>query len=190
MLDYAAVRAKKISLNELVSGLGAADLRRELTEMYDAFDNLIRDCSDEDVVFQPVDPNAKDPYAQGEEADLAWTLGHVIVHLTASAEESAALSAELARGVEFHGRSRWETDWKTITTIAQCHQRMAESRRMCLAGLEMWPDTPDLENSYVPWEGAKPMNAVTRYAGGLLHAWDHLGQVEEIVRQARQAPAL
>jgi hypothetical protein len=43
------------------------------------------------------------------ELALPWTLGHVIVHITASAEESAFLAAELARGVHRRtGRSRFE----------------------------------------------------------------------------------
>lgn len=49
-----------------------------------------------------------------DDVHLAWNLGHVIVHTMASAEESAALAAELARGVEYHGRSRYEVPWETV----------------------------------------------------------------------------
>ena len=71
------------------------------------------------VTFQPVDPVANDTFA-ADPADvkLAWTLGHVIVHATASSEESAFLAAEMARGVANHGRSRSETAWETVTTIS------------------------------------------------------------------------
>src|SRR5512142_2354347 len=103
MLDFQSVRDKKISLQDLVKDLTKDDLHRELDEMYDEIERRIAEASDADVVFQPIDPNADDPFASEGEAELAWTLGHVIVHLTASMEESASLSEELARGVEFHG---------------------------------------------------------------------------------------
>jgi hypothetical protein len=187
MLDFTPVREKKLVLQELVRGLTRDDLRRELNEMYDEISRLIVDASDADVVFLPIDPNANDPYAANTtDVDLAWTLGHVIVHLTASMEESASLSQELARGVTFHGRSRWEIPWENVKSIEFCHQRLAESRRMCLAALDMWPDTPQLENTYAPAEGAVPHTAVSRFASGLKHASDHLGQISEILRQAKE----
>lgn len=186
MLDYQALNDKTITVQQATAGWGKAELQRELNEMYDRIETLIADATDADVVFQPVDPLASDSYAVSpEDASLAWTLGHVIMHLTASAEESAALSAELARGVEFHGRSRAEVPWQQATTIDFCRARMAESRRMCLAALEMWPDPPHLENTYTPREGVPPINAVTRYMSGLRHAYDHLRQVEDILRQSR-----
>jgi hypothetical protein len=119
----------------------------------------------------------------GEES-IAWTLGHVIVHLTASMEESAALSAELARGVEFHGRSRREADWKTVTTIEYCRDRLEDSRRMALAALDMWPQEPHLENTYLPSPTVKPYNCIVRFLSGLRHASDHLVQIQEILKQA------
>jgi len=61
---------------------------------------------------------------------------------------------------------------------------MAESRRMCLASLEMWPEPPHLENIYVPAAGARAHTCISRFASGLKHASDHLGQIAEVVRQA------
>ena len=84
MLDFQSVREKKVTLQDLVKGLTKDDLRRELDEMVGEIHRRIADATDADVVFQPVDPNAKDPFAKEGEAELAWTLGHVIVHLTAS----------------------------------------------------------------------------------------------------------
>jgi hypothetical protein len=188
MLDYKSVREKKLTFNDLVEDLTFADLRRETNEMIDEIQRLIINCEDADVVFQPLDPKADDQFASEDERKLAWTLGHVIVHCTASAEESAFLAAELARGVEFHGRSRWEVPWRTVTTIAQCRTRLKESRRMRLASLDLWPVQPHLENTYLPsWQGAQPMNAIARFASGLLHDYDHLGQIAEIVKQAKAA---
>jgi len=187
MLDFQPVREKKIVLQELVKDLTKDDLRRELNQMYDEIFRLIADCTDEHVIFQPIDNKADDPYAiQGEEK-ISWTLGHVIVHLTASMEESASLAAELARGVTFHGRSRWEVPWREATTIEFCRARLNESRRMCLASLEMWPNPPHMENTYVPAEGARPHTCVSRFASGLKHASDHLGQIADVVRQAPDA---
>lgn len=191
VLDFDAQAAGKISYDELVADLTRGDLRRLTNEMIDTMLSLIEGCEDPDVLFQPADPDADDPYAEtDEETKLAWTLGHVIVHTTASAEESAALASELARGVEMHGRSRSEVPWPTVTTIEQCRHRLEESRRMRLASLDMWPDRPDLENCYQPWLSAPTINAFGRFVLGLRHDHDHLGQIADIVAQASAARSL
>jgi hypothetical protein len=77
--------------------------------------------------------------------------------------------------------------WQTVCTIAQCRQRLAESRRMCQASLDMWPDQPHLDNVYEAF--GQEINAVTRFAWGLKHADDHLEQIAEIARQASAARA-
>jgi hypothetical protein len=185
MLDFAAVKEKQITFQELVAGLGKEDLIRLTNEMVDKMLAEIADCEDADVIWVPEDPAAEDSFAANSaEAHMPWTLGHVIAHVTASSEESAALAAELARGVEMHGRSRYEVPWQSIVTVAQCRQRLEESRRMRLASLEMWPNPPHLENTYVPWPKLGEINGVGRFVLGLRHDWDHLGQIEEIVRQA------
>jgi hypothetical protein len=188
MLNFKAVRDKKITLAELVAGLTCDDLRALTNEMIDMMQGLIAGCGDADVTFVPVDPAAHDRFAaKEEEINLAWNLGHVVVHTTASAEESAALAAELARGVEYHGRSRYEMSWQTVTTIAQCRRRLEESRCMRLMSLAMWPDEPHLDNVCEPWPGAPQVNAIGRFALGLMHDDDHVGHIAEIVRQARAA---
>lgn len=185
MLDFTPVREKMLTMAELCAELTIADLRALTNEMVDTMLALIAGCTDADVVFQPIDPTADDPFAASvDEASVAWTLGHVIVHTTASAEESAFLAAEMARGVENHGRSRYETSWEGVTTIAQCRQRLAESRRIRLASLELWPDQPHLDLSYAPWPGAGAINCVARFVLGLRHDDDHLEQIGDIVRQA------
>lgn len=185
MLDFDPVREKTMTMAELCAGLTMADLRGLTNEMVDKMQALIAGCSDYDVLFQPIDPAADDPFAaHADETALAWTLGHVIVHTTASAEESAFLAAEMARGVQNHGRSRYETPWESVTTIAQCRQRLEESRRIRLASLDLWPDQPHLDLTYSPWPGAGEINCVARFALGLRHDDDHLEQLAEIVRQA------
>lgn len=184
MLNFTPLKNREVTLAEFTAGLTPADLHRLTNEMIDHMLDLVADCTDEDVTFVPEDPAARDVYAATEaEQNIAWTLGHVIVHTTASAEESAFLAAELARGVQRDGRSRSEIPWQSVTTIAQCRHRLQESRRMRLASLGLWPDAPHLEMSQSP----RPMNAIGRFVLGLVHDNDHLGQIAEIVRQAKAA---
>ncbi len=186
MLDFTPVRNKQKTVGQLAAGLSPADLRALTNEMIDTMLGLIEGCADADVTFVPNDPEANDTFALNQsEANLAWTLGHVIVHSTASAEESAALAAELARGVPVHGRSRSEVPWETVTTIRQCRERLEESRRMRLASLELWPARPDLDNTYQPYENSEHVNAINRFIRGLSHDDSHLGQIAQIVEQAR-----
>ncbi len=188
MLDFTPVREQKRSINELAAPLEMSDLRRLTSEMIDRMQSLIAGCTDADVTFVPQDPAANDRFAANpEDVALAWTLGHVIVHTTASAEESAFLAAELARGVAAHGRSRAEAPWQSVTTIAACRARLEESRRMRLALLDAWPDEPHLELLAETYPGRPPVNAKGRFIGGLSHDDAHLEQIAEIVRQGRAA---
>ncbi len=187
MLDFTPVRNKEMSYAELVADLTVADLRGLTNEIVDYQLNLLADCTDADVVFEPEDPEAKDLYAEDEaDQDLAWNLGHLIVHVTASSEESAALAAEMARGVVRDGRSRSEVPWETVTTIAQCRDRLEESRRMRLASLEMWPDEPHLDNVKMH-ERVGKIDPYVRFVFGLSHDQGHLAQIENVIDQAKAA---
>ncbi|HNP72602.1 MAG TPA: DinB family protein [Kouleothrix sp.] len=186
MLDFTPVRKREKTMLQLAEGLTLDDLRRLTNEMIDTMLGYIAESTDADVQAPIPDPDANDTFASNpDDVLISWTLGHVIVHTTASAEESAALAAELARGVEFHGRSRSEVPWEQVTTIAQCRARLEESRRMRLASLDMWPDEPHLANSYEPYAGVGQYNAVARFIGGLSHDDAHLGQIERLAREAR-----
>jgi len=71
------------------------ELRRLTNIVFDSARKLLRRCTDFDVTFVPLDLLADDPYAEvGHDVNVGWTLGHLIVHVTAGAEESAALAAE------------------------------------------------------------------------------------------------
>lgn len=191
MLDFSQVRSRQMTLGELVAGLTVDDLRDLTNEMIDRQLELIADCEDYDVVFTPEDPAAEDKYAADEaEVHIAWTLGHVIVHVTASSEEKAFLAAELARGIDREGRSRYETPWESVTTIAQVRARLEESRRMRLASLDMWPDDPDLSLTIAYRWLRGPMNAIARFVMGLMHDDDHLEQIADIVRQSQASQQL
>lgn len=185
MLDFQAVRDGNKTVDDLIAGLTRQDLINLTHEMIDTILELIQECDDASVVFVPDDPDAHDPFAESaEEVDLPWTLGHVIVHINASSEESAALSAELARGVKFHGRSRYEVPWESVKTIEQCRHLVEQSRRICLSSLEMWPDNPHLDN-YYQWRPKAPrLNALSRFVYGLSHADSHLIQIQKIIDQA------
>ncbi len=190
MLNFLAIRNKEITLAEFLANLSVTrtDLRNLTNEMIDNMLEKISTCNDADVTFVPDDPNKHDSYATNPaEADMAWTLGHVIVHATASSEESAALAAEMARGVSHHGRSRSEIPWEQMTTIAGCRQRLEESRRMRLASLEMWPDAAHMDMEYEAWPKGPQINTTGRFVFGLMHDDDHLGQIGEIVRQSHAA---
>ena len=189
MLDFNRVRAKELTLTDLAKGLSVADLHHLTDEMVDTQQALIHDTIDQDVTFLPVDPEANDRFATDpEEVHRAWTLAHVIVHATASSEESAALATDLARGVEVKGRSRYEVPWKNVTTVAELNAKLEESRRIRHAFLNAWPDQPNLSLTYTAgYPGATPVNAIGRFVQGLAHDDAHLGQIKEIVKQAKAA---
>ncbi len=161
MLNFDPVSKEEITIDQLCAMLTVADLRQLTDEMIDAMLDLIAGCTDADVTFVPDDPRAEDTFATDpDEASLAWTLGHVIVHATASSEEAAFLAAELGRGVPAReDRSRYEVPWRTMTTTEQCRLRLEESRRMRVASLELWPDPPHLDNTFKAWYGDQRYNA-------------------------------
>jgi hypothetical protein len=185
MLDFTPLRNHTQTIPEFTQGLTKADLQKYTNEMIDTELDIIASATAADVVFVPVDPQANDTFGKAEDKDLAWTLGHVIVHVTASAEEGAALSSSLARGLAVEGRSRYETPWETVTTVAQLHQRLKESRRMRLAFLETWPDEAHLD--VIQTLSFGQLNAVSRFLLGLMHEDSHLEQLREIMRQAHAA---
>lgn len=186
MLDFTLVKNRTKTFSDMAQDLTPTDLRNLTNEMIDTMLSIVADATDEDVVLVPQDPNADDPYGIPEERDLVWTLGHVAVHTTASAEESAALALTLARGLTPEGRSRYEVPWRTVQTIAQVRHRFEESRRMRLAMLDAWPDEPHLEVTYSISPRFGPFNATARFLMGLYHDDDHLGQLNEIMRQVRE----
>jgi DinB family protein len=186
VIDFGPLRRKEKSLQDLATGLSRDDLGRLTSEMIAAQLSAIEDATDEDVVMVPDDPEANDTYAaEPEDVGLSWTLGHVVVHTTASSEESATLALVLARGLPVVGRSRYEVPWEQARSAEFIRHRLDESLRMRLALLAAWPDEPHLDNSYAPYEGRPPMNALGRFIGGLAHDDSHLEQMRKIMVQAR-----
>jgi hypothetical protein len=174
-IDIPAVIEKRRTLIEETAGISVGDLAGLTSELYDRLTEATAGIDDTEVVFVPDDP--------AEDGAPGWTLGHVIVHLTAGLEENAAQGATLARGAEITGRPRYETPWEEVTTAAQVRQRLNESRRQTHAFLDAWPDAPHLANTYEhPYFG--PVNAVGFHILGINHGKGHLAQLEEIQRQA------
>ena len=188
MLDFTPVRHKTVTMQEFATALSRDQLRQFTDESVARMVALLDACTDADVTFIPDDPDARDDAAADpNNRALAWTLGHNVVHATASGEEYAAVATEFARGVPFHGRPRYETPWQQVTTVAQCRQRLRESRRIRLASLDMWPDDPHLDVGTVYWDGSGWVNAVGMFVWGLAHDDDHERQMQKIVRQAHAA---
>ncbi len=190
LIDFAAVERNELKLIELGARLTLDDLRAATRFSIDRMLELIADLSDAAVTFDPVDPDAHDPYAVAGEETIGWSLAHLIAHVTASSEEWAAYSAILARGIPYPSepRLRYETPWRAITTQAQCVQRLQESRRMRLAYLDAWPDAPHLETrrqmSERFTERFGEFNAPAAFLFGLWHEVNHFEQMREARRQA------
>jgi hypothetical protein len=189
MLDFRPVYAGTTTLARMAASLSAARLHAATDEMIDAMRAIVADATDADVVFTPIDPDAPGADGASGARERGWTLGRVIVHTTATSEASAALAASLARGLPPEGSARYEVDWRTVTRAKQVLGRLEESRRMRHAFLDAWPDRPHLEVT-LPTALSRlggSLDAPTQFVLGLFHDDAHLGQLREIMRQARAA---
>jgi hypothetical protein len=186
LIDFGPVRRDELTVVDLAEELTPHDLAHATNQMCDLHLALIADAVDQDVVFVPSDPEANDTFASDPTlVGLPWTLGHVAVHTTASAEESAFLALGLARGIVPDGRSRNEVPWEVVESIDFVRHRIQESRRMRLSMLDAWPDHPNLRTIYKPYATMGPMNTVARFLMGLSHDDSHTDQLREIMVQAR-----
>ena len=198
MIDFAPMRDGELTYLEYAAreNIGPAELKQLSDESVDFLLGFLDGLKDADIVFEPEDPDADDPFAVEGEEEIGWNFGHLIAHVTASSEEGAALSSLLARGVPASERPRYETPWRAIKRVAQVRQRLEESRRMRNAYLETWPDAPlldvcrDVSERFSARFGE--MNAPAAFLFGLSHEVGHYEQIEEVRRQAlavRQATA-
>ncbi len=195
MIDFSPMREGELTYLDYAGreNIGPVELKQFSDESVDFLLSLLDGLSDADIVFDPEDPAADDPFAVEGEEEIGWNFGHLIAHVTASSEEGAALSSLLARGVPASERPRYETPWRDIKTVAQVRQRLQESRRMRNAYLETWPDAPLLDVCRVASERftAKfgEMNAPAAFLFGLSHEVGHYEQIKEVKRQALAARA-
>ncbi|MBZ0291271.1 MAG: DinB family protein [Anaerolineae bacterium] len=195
-IDFAPVKSGAMKLFEYSQQFNIDDLRAATNDSVDLLLDIIRDMNDADVVFDPEDPEAHDPYAAEGEEHIGWNMAHLIVHATASSEEWATYSSILARGIVYPAepRLRYETPWREITTKAGCVQRLEESRRIRLGYLDTWPDKPaldifrELSPRFV--ERVGPINATAAFLFGLQHEVGHYDQIRDVQRQALAAREL
>jgi hypothetical protein len=192
LIDFSPIDNGEVQYLEFAQRFSRDDLRAATNASIDTLLDIIKDMTDAQIVFLPNDPDANDPYAVEGEEHIGWSLAHLIVHTTASAEEGASHSSIIARGIPFPSepRLRYETHWKTITTKAEAIARLEESRRMRLAFLDTWPDEPHLdvyrEVSPRFLERFGKMNATVAFLNGLKHELGHHGQYREVARQAKE----
>ena len=169
---------------EFAKPFSLSDLKLAVNVYLDSISAIVRDLDDAQLTFEPYDAEANDPDAKTTaEINMAWSVAHLVLHVTASLEEGAAISSLLARGVAIGGRFRYEPDWRTVTTVKQIEQRIEESRRMCLSYLDTWPDQPHLDTYRIFAPDSRnantKMNAPACLLSGMRHLSGHLDRVQE-----------
>lgn len=193
--DFAPVENNEMTLLQFSKNFTVEDLRAITNESIDTLLKIVQGLNDTQVTFLPHDPEADDPFAKPGEEKIGWSIAHLVVHVTASSEEWATYSSFLARGIPYPAepRLRYETEWKSVTTTAQCIQRLEESRRIRLGYLAAWPDQPNLEikRELSPRfiEKFGQFNAPACFLFGLKHEFGHYAQFREVARQAKAATA-
>jgi DinB family protein len=193
LIDFSPVERGDVKMLEFSKQFSVAGLKAATNASIDTILEIIQDMSDAQMTFLPVDPDADDPHAVEGEEKIGWSLAHLVVHITATAEEGAALSSILARGISYpkEPRLRYETNWHTVTTKTQTIQRLEESRRIRLSYLDTWPDSPHLDTyrelSEKAIEKFGILNAPATFLNSLKHEWGHFAQFREVRRQAIEA---
>ena len=193
LIDFTPVRNGDVKFDAFAQQFTKEDLRAATNASIDLLLDIIRDAGDAQIAYIPHDPLADDPHAAPEERHLGWSLAHLIVHVTATAEEGAAVSSILSRGIPYSRdpRLRYETHWRVTTTKAQAVQRLEESRRIRLGYLDAWPDVPHLDILREVSDGYRErmgeQNAKAAFLGGLRHESNHYDQFRDVAQQAHDA---
>lgn len=180
--DRDRVFSGEIAMEDAIRGVSRPDVEALITEIYDEIDAAVTGIVDVDVSLVPHDPKANDSDNQ-----QGWSLSHIVCHVTAGLEESAAMASALARGADAEGRPRVEVDWQTIRSVTALQHRLAESRRITLAFFDTWPDTPHLDKTQMLIPALGPLNPIGILVLGSLHAAGHIEQIANVVRQAHAA---
>ncbi len=191
-IDFRGLTLNGAEPVEFAKQFTLSDLKSSVNDYLNMIRDMVKDLTDAQLTFEPVDQDANDPYAKTtQEVNMAWSVAHLVLHVTASLEEGAAISSILARGIPVEARSRYEPDWQLVTRRSQVLQRIEESRRICLAYLEAWPDEPHLDVYRKFPEGSRfaemLMNAPASYLFSLKHLDGHLDQFRRTIQQASEA---
>ncbi len=191
LIDFTRLNKKEVTYLEFSRQFTIDDLRMANHASIDHIRTIIKDADDFQITFVPHDQEAYDSHAPDEDQHIGWSLAHLVLHVTASAEEGAAFGSILARGISIGGlRLRYEPNWRDVTTKAQVLHRLEESRHIRLAYLDTWPDEPHLDvfrevPEHSPWY--QQINAVASILSGLRHEAAHFEQFEDVAEQARVA---
>jgi len=190
-INFTPVQNREVKLIDWSAQFSLDDIREAVNLGTDFMLDILNDLTDADVTFIPFDAEASDPHAPAELQNIGWSIGHLVLHVTASSEEYASIAAVLARGINFppEMRLRYEADWQVANqTVAECRQRVLESQRMRNAYLDSFPDQPSADSR---WERSAKfieifgeMNAKAAYLMGLGHEYGHHAQFIEVKTQA------
>lgn len=189
LLDFTRLNNKEVTIYEFSKHLTLENLRQATNASIDRMVDLLQDTTDQAMTFIPHDPDADDPYAPAEERYQGWSLAHLVLHVTATAEEGTAFGSLLARGVVLPQgvRVRYEPDWHVVKTKAEVMHRLEESRRIRLSYLNTWPDNPHLDTfrEFAPESSYyRQLNAVAAVVSGLRHENNHFDQMRRAREQA------
>ena len=194
-IDFSPLFNQTITAEHFAAKLTKGDLRRATTGALDWIRDVVKGMTDAQLTHVPNDPNANDTFAASEdEKHIGWSLAHLVLHVTASAEEYATFAALVARGIEVPAgiRLRYEQGWREVTTKTQVLARIEESRRMLLALLDTWPDEPQLTIYRKYLEGSprfgQKINAIASHMLGLSHLASHIEQIKHVAAEV-SAPA-
>jgi len=199
----ARVLEGKTSYADVVRQVRPADLRMKTEQFFDTVQSILASATDVAIQLVPRDPHVSEepetameilaakegkwnPKTTPEEGKLGWTISKVVAHVTAILEDGMACAAMLARGVRLEQRLMYEVPSESMITAEQVRVRVRESRRICLALLDAWPDQPHLETTVIRIPEIGPLNAVGIAMSGLFHGPMHLDQMREILRQAKE----
>lgn len=192
-IDFAPLLKREVLPIEYSKQYSIDDLRAASNESLDVLVSIISQATDDQITFIPHDPDANDPDAVAGEEHIGWSLGHLVLHVTATTEEGFCRSSILARGIALPEqlRLRYEDSWHThCQTRVACLERLEESRRMRLAYLETWPDVHHLD-VFLTLSPDSPfqlqINAMVSALFGLTHEIRHYDQFREALRQAKAA---
>ncbi len=167
MIDFTSVSTGQRKVADLAADITLDDLKAATQAQIDELVAQTRTLSDAQVVFVAADPDA--------EGGVGWNVAHLIAHVTASSEESAAVSSILARGIDYPFEPRLRVE--------------EESRRIRQGYLSAWPDQPRLDTHRALPAGfaerVGPMNAIAACLLGLVHEAGQFAQLREIIAQAQ-----
>jgi len=80
MIDFSPMRDGELTYLEFAAreNIGPSELKQLSDESVDLLLGLLDELKDADIVFEPADPDADDPFAVEGEEEIGWNFGHLI----------------------------------------------------------------------------------------------------------------